>query len=266
MIHIICVGLSKELGIQIEAGMEICIYNVNSLSVLSGVDSTFFDALIFSANDSDYRCLGAIQKFKKNNSKIPIIFVVKESRQSISPFTDRLRAWDIIFVPPCIKKLIQAIKKIEILVNKEKTIDKRGYSQGENIYQDTPEAINSMLPLRTNVAREYVFKNYGQPIRVEYLAKLTNMSTDTFSRRFKQDNGATISSFIKHVRIASAKKKLRFTNLPISTISYECGFQDQAYFCRVFRNTVGQSSTEYRKANRDDNQNIEGGVTEIKTE
>ena len=60
------------------------------------------------------------------------------------------------------------------------------------------------------------------------------------------------SAFLNHHRIAEAKRLLVdpiHVDLPILTIAMDLGYGSLAPFNRAFRETVGQSPTEYRRAN-----------------
>jgi len=46
--------------------------------------------------------------------------------------------------------------------------------------------------------------------------------------------------------VSLAKKRLRFSNLPLDAIAAECGFADAGYFVKVFKNAEGMTPGEYR--------------------
>jgi two-component system response regulator YesN len=52
--------------------------------------------------------------------------------------------------------------------------------------------------------------------------------------------------FINNERIEEAKKLLKNTNYPISTIAYDLGFNDSNYFSVVFKKFTGKTPKEYR--------------------
>ena len=78
----------------------------------------------------------------------------------------------------------------------------------------------------------------------------TGYSKDHIRRQFQQVTGMTPNEYLTDVRIQYAKRLLRQKDqlrLPISEIAWMCGFYDAAYFCRLFRKTVGTAPSEYAK-------------------
>jgi AraC-like DNA-binding protein len=73
------------------------------------------------------------------------------------------------------------------------------------------------------------------------------MSKYYMSREFKRCTGKTLFDFITDARIDTAKKLLRYTDLPVSIITDYAGFMDQSNFSRLFRLIEGVSPVAYRK-------------------
>jgi AraC-like DNA-binding protein len=48
------------------------------------------------------------------------------------------------------------------------------------------------------------------------------------------------------MRLAKAKEMLKEPTNTIATIAYECGFNDPAYFSRVFKQEHGETPQEWR--------------------
>lgn len=57
----------------------------------------------------------------------------------------------------------------------------------------------------------------------------------------------SIAAYILELRIKHAKKLLLETDLSISELAVQCGFNDYNYFCRVFKKETGISAGKYRK-------------------
>ncbi|MCB9265040.1 MAG: helix-turn-helix transcriptional regulator [Lewinellaceae bacterium] len=55
------------------------------------------------------------------------------------------------------------------------------------------------------------------------------------------------SLFVRSIRLQKAKALLLSTNLNISEIAYDVGFNDPAFFSRTFREEFGLSPTEVRE-------------------
>ena len=78
------------------------------------------------------------------------------------------------------------------------------------------------------------------------LARELNVSENVLSRVI---NGAFTKSFRKLLndhRVEEAKLLLRDSDMPVTQILFDVGFNSLASFNRVFKNTTGQAPTEYR--------------------
>ena len=83
-------------------------------------------------------------------------------------------------------------------------------------------------------------------ISVAELAELTNMSLSSFKREFNKRYGESPATYLRGKKIERAMQLIRASDLPISHIAWDCGFQDTAHFSRVFRKLQGMSPSEYR--------------------
>ena len=59
--------------------------------------------------------------------------------------------------------------------------------------------------------------------------------------------GMNYSEYLTYVRIEAAKQMLTNSDEKISVIASQVGYDDQFYFNRLFKRTVGISPGEYRK-------------------
>ena len=64
---------------------------------------------------------------------------------------------------------------------------------------------------------------------------MVGMSGSRFMRLFKQATGATLVSYVTHVRLAHACQLLRETDLAVGDIGARVGLSDHAYFDRKFK-------------------------------
>lgn len=61
--------------------------------------------------------------------------------------------------------------------------------------------------------------------------------------------GQTPTGYIQQRRMEEARRRLlHFPHEPISTIAYDCGFKDQAYFSRCFRSRFGMTPRRWRES------------------
>lgn len=83
---------------------------------------------------------------------------------------------------------------------------------------------------------------------VQYIAGELNMSTKYLGSLLKQLTGQTTQQHIHEKLIEKAKEKLSATELTVSEIAYELGFEHSQSFSKLFKSKTNQSPQEFRAA------------------
>ena len=94
---------------------------------------------------------------------------------------------------------------------------------------------------------EVVEAHLYSSISIVELASLTGRSLSTFKRDFETQFNDTPANFIKEKKLEKALELLQSTELSVSEICYEVGFQDTSHFTKTFKQKYNQSPSEYRK-------------------
>lgn len=79
------------------------------------------------------------------------------------------------------------------------------------------------------------------------LASEVHLSESQLYRKLKAISGKSTAIFIRTVRLKKALELLETSNLSISEIAYQVGFNDPAWFSRVFKEEFGMSPTEAKE-------------------
>ncbi|ABS62140.1 helix-turn-helix- domain containing protein AraC type [Parvibaculum lavamentivorans DS-1] len=79
------------------------------------------------------------------------------------------------------------------------------------------------------------------------IAAIARLSPGYFSRAFKVSFGVTPQTYILRRRIERAQEMMLASSLPLAVIAVDCGFCDQAHFCRLFRRHAGTSPGTWRR-------------------
>lgn len=113
------------------------------------------------------------------------------------------------------------------------------------------------------LVKNYAFKEYSKTIRsvVNYihlhldeelslsiLAEHFHKNATTLSSAFTKEVGMSVTNFIHQVRIDKALHYFNTTKMSVSDVSLAVGFQDFAYFSRLFKKQIGCSPREYCKS------------------
>ena len=78
-------------------------------------------------------------------------------------------------------------------------------------------------------------------------ARVLSVTATHLNRVTRAATGDTASHLILNRLIREARRNLVYTNLPVSTIAYALGFDDPAYFSRVYATATGLSPRAFRE-------------------
>ena len=96
---------------------------------------------------------------------------------------------------------------------------------------------------------EYMEQNYRSSITLEELASVAGMNPRYFCGIFKKITHQTPMDYVAMYRIDHAANLLADTDLSITAISFECGFNECSYFIRTFKKYKHITPYQYRKMN-----------------
>jgi two-component system response regulator YesN len=96
-------------------------------------------------------------------------------------------------------------------------------------------------------AVKLVDDHFMDELRLEEVARYCYMTTSGFSVKFKQVTGHTFSDYLRERRINYACHLLETRELKIYEIAHRCGYEDEKYFCRVFKLITGLSPSDFRQ-------------------
>lgn len=93
----------------------------------------------------------------------------------------------------------------------------------------------------------YIFAHKSETISLKAMADLCHISPSYFSRLFAKETGDNFSSYLAQMKIKWAKQLLEVTDMPVSQISDELGFNDPGYFIKTFKKYEEITPSLYRK-------------------
>ena len=97
---------------------------------------------------------------------------------------------------------------------------------------------------------DFVREHLSLDVSLNELAAVAGTSRTIFIKRFKETFGQTPHQHVMKVRIQRAQQLLSTSSVPMSQISFECGFSDQAHFSARFRHATGLTPSAYRRQTR----------------
>ena len=97
------------------------------------------------------------------------------------------------------------------------------------------------------MVKKYVEEHFGEPLTLEELSQVVDLSPTYLSTIFKKDTGMTFLEYLSKVRMDMAKKLLKETNDTVADICGKVGYSDVRYFTNTFTKYAGLKPKEYRK-------------------
>src|SRR3989442_8261537 len=89
-------------------------------------------------------------------------------------------------------------------------------------------------------ARRFIDQNLTEELSLAKVAKVVNLSANYLSEKFKQVTGLNFGEYVAGKRVEKARDMLRNSDLTITRIAFECGFQSLSQFNRVFKKVTGR--------------------------
>lgn len=116
-----------------------------------------------------------------------------------------------------------------------------------DLYQENDSRQPGSRRLTVSAVIDYMEEHFCEKLTVSGLARKMGLSVSQFTRRFKQEIGASPMSFLMALRIKKAQKLLRSGSKTMTEIAQDCGFGSTAHFSSAFKRQTALSPTEYQR-------------------
>ncbi|MDD0841313.1 AraC family transcriptional regulator [Pseudomonas sp. Gutcm_11s] len=93
---------------------------------------------------------------------------------------------------------------------------------------------------RINLAIEWLNSHYHEPLRIDELARLSNLSTSTLHHRFKAVTAMSPLQYQKQLRLQEARRLMLCENLDVSSAGYKVGYESPSQFSREYSRLFGE--------------------------
>lgn len=95
--------------------------------------------------------------------------------------------------------------------------------------------------------QSWIAEHYAAANPVARMAERSGLATRTFKRRFKAATGYTPVDYVQAVRVEEAKQILETTDEATDTVAHMVGYEDPAFFRRLFKRRAGVTPGRYRR-------------------
>jgi len=119
---------------------------------------------------------------------------------------------------------------------KEESLSDSALKKRKNKMQRIDEIIN------------YISGHYDDNLTTSSLSEKFFLNEHYFCHFFKEATGQSPVSFINRFRIEKAAKLLKNTDIPITQIAMNVGFEDPNYFTRTFKKYLGLTPTDFKNS------------------
>lgn len=136
------------------------------------------------------------------------------------------------------------ISQIELLLNYSNRFYKRQFITRKAVSSDLLQKLEELLDDYFNNEKSLL---QGIPT-VQYLSEHLNISPSYLSDMLRSLTGQNAQQHIHNRLIGKAKEKLSTTNLSVSEIAYELGFEHSQSFSSLFKKKTNVSPLEFRQS------------------
>ena len=95
--------------------------------------------------------------------------------------------------------------------------------------------------------QQWLHTHYMVPNPVEEMLGRSRLGMRTLERRFHSATASTPLAYVQNLRIAEAKRRLERSDTPVESIAAEVGYENTAFFRRVFKRSTQITPAAYRR-------------------
>jgi transcriptional regulator GlxA family with amidase domain len=96
-------------------------------------------------------------------------------------------------------------------------------------------------------AQDWLANHFAVARPVEEMVSRSGLAERTFKRRFTEATGFAPIDYVQRLRIEDAKRRLERTDASADEISWKVGYEDPAFFRRLFKRVTSMTPGAYRK-------------------
>ena len=109
------------------------------------------------------------------------------------------------------------------------------------------EGRNDHGDLAVQAAQDWIAAHFAVANPLEEMIKRAGLTERTFKRRFTSATGVSPIAYVQRLRIEDAKRRLERTEGSVDEISWQVGYEEPAFFRRLFKRVTGLAPGAYRR-------------------
>lgn len=144
--------------------------------------------------------------------------------------------------PHALHETLRLARSIELLCQVQ-----AAYAAGALLATSGACALNEFDRARIAAARLAIEDGWNGKLTIPELAQRCGLNRDKLVRGFRQLYGATIAEVLSERRLGAARQLLLASDLPVASVGYRCGYQNNASFARAFARRFGVPPSALRR-------------------
>jgi len=96
-------------------------------------------------------------------------------------------------------------------------------------------------------AQDWIAGHFSVANPLEEMTRRAQLTERTFKRRFTSATGLSPIAYVQRLRIEEAKRRLERTEASVDEISWQVGYEEPAFFRRLFKRITGLTPGTYRR-------------------
>ncbi len=112
--------------------------------------------------------------------------------------------------------------------------------------EQTPVSRNKESEIIVQRMCGFLERHYHEKITLQSISRLFNLSTRQINRMFNQHTGTSMIKILQNIRIKRAKILLSDDKEKVINVAMSVGYEDPAFFSRLFLREVGCPPSRYR--------------------
>jgi AraC family transcriptional activator of pyochelin receptor len=115
--------------------------------------------------------------------------------------------------------------------------------------QGVPQGLKPAEIARLQELKAYIDANFLQEMSLIQLSRLSLLNEFKLKKGFKEQYGTTVFGYIRDLKMRYAAGLLH-QSVPVSDIAFELGYEQAHHFSVAFKQYMGVSPREFKKAGR----------------
>ena len=204
--------------------------------------------LFFELRRWDPDLLQLLQDTKRAHMSVPILFLTTVHSEALAVWAFRIRVWNYLVQPVDLEefednlRVLTRLAAIKSLAGRSIALPVAKLPAGYAVQAKNRSHRVALLA----AAPDFLERHYSRRITAGEIAKHYEMDRYQFSRLFHKVFGLSFREYLLRFRIRKASQLLmQRPMLRVTNVAMAVGFNDPAYFARVFKRLTGVVPSNY---------------------